>query len=90
VSGSRLYCIDDYATLPDVDQQAVREMDEELDRKPTSSRVAETLRERKLALNGRTFFSRTARRRLFARRRTKRARCPRHGHLPDRRPGSSD
>src|SRR5262245_57471218 len=27
------YCIDDYATLPDVDQQAVRAMDDELTRK---------------------------------------------------------
>jgi glycosyltransferase involved in cell wall biosynthesis len=52
------YCIDDYATLPDVDQRAVRAMDDELARKADVVFVsAESLLERKLAVNSRTYFS---------------------------------
>jgi glycosyltransferase involved in cell wall biosynthesis len=52
------YCIDDYATLPDVNQQAVRAMDEELTHKAdVVFASAETLAERKIASNPRTYFS---------------------------------
>ena len=59
--GERLsvyYCIDDYATLPDVNQQAVRAMDDELARKADLVFVsAESLLERKRAANPNTHFS---------------------------------
>jgi glycosyltransferase involved in cell wall biosynthesis len=59
--GERLsvyYCIDDYATLPDVNQQAVRAMDDELARKADVVFVsAESLLERKRAANPNTYFS---------------------------------
>jgi glycosyltransferase involved in cell wall biosynthesis len=52
------YCIDDYATLPDVNYKAIRAMDEQL---TASADViftsAESLRARKLRLNSQTFFS---------------------------------
>src|SRR5215470_16302878 len=52
------YCIDDYATLPDVNERAVRAMDEELTRKADVVFVsAESLRERKLPLNEQTYSS---------------------------------
>jgi len=52
------YCIDDYATLPDVNQKTVRAMDEELTREADVVFVsAESLRDRKLAANSQTFFS---------------------------------
>jgi glycosyltransferase involved in cell wall biosynthesis len=52
------YCIDDYATLPDVNPEAVRAMDEELTAKADLVFVsAESLLERKLPLNPRTTFS---------------------------------
>ncbi len=53
--GERLsvyYCIDDYASLPDVDAAAVRDMDEEMTCKADLVFVAsETLLESKLRLN---------------------------------------
>jgi len=56
--GERLsvyYCIDDYASLPDVDAQAVRQMDEELTRRADLVFVAsETLLARKSILNAET------------------------------------
>ena len=59
--GERLsvyYCIDDYATLPDVDHDAVRAMDEELTSKADLVFVsAESLLERKRPLNEQTYFS---------------------------------
>jgi glycosyltransferase involved in cell wall biosynthesis len=59
--GERLsvyYCIDDYASLPDVDPQAVRLMDETLTRKADLVFVASgTLLERKRALNPDTHVS---------------------------------
>jgi Glycosyl transferases group 1 len=59
--GERLsvyYCIDDYATLPDVDHDAVRAMDQELGRKADLVFVsAESLIEPKRALNANTYFS---------------------------------
>jgi glycosyltransferase involved in cell wall biosynthesis len=59
--GERLsvyYCIDDYATLPDVNQTAIRRMDEELTRKCDLVFVsAESLRQQKLPLNPRTYYS---------------------------------
>ncbi len=59
--GERLsvyYCIDDYATLPDVDHDAVRAMDDELACKADLVFVSsETLIERKLTLNPNTHFS---------------------------------
>jgi glycosyltransferase involved in cell wall biosynthesis len=52
------YCIDDYATLPDVNQEAVRAMDEKLTREADVVFVsAESLLKRKLAVNSRTHFS---------------------------------
>jgi glycosyltransferase involved in cell wall biosynthesis len=52
------YCIDDYATLPDVNQEAVRAMDDELTRKADLVFVsAESLRDRKLPLNESTYSS---------------------------------
>jgi glycosyltransferase involved in cell wall biosynthesis len=52
------YCIDDYATLPDVNKEVVRAMDEELARKADLVFVsAESLLERKLAVNRHTHFS---------------------------------
>src|SRR4051812_35535662 len=52
------YCIDDYATLPDVNQEAVRAMDDELTRKADVVFVsAESLRDRKLPLNPNTYSS---------------------------------
>jgi glycosyltransferase involved in cell wall biosynthesis len=52
------YCTDDYATMPAVDHDAVRAMDEELTRKADLVFVtAESLRERKLPLNPNTHFS---------------------------------
>ena len=52
------YCIDDYASLPDVDVLAVREMDEEMTRKADLVFVAsETLLETKLRLNPDTHVS---------------------------------
>jgi glycosyltransferase involved in cell wall biosynthesis len=59
--GERLsvyYCIDDYASLPDVDPEAVRRMDDELTRKADLVFVASgTLLERKRALNPNTHVS---------------------------------
>ncbi len=59
--GERLsvyYCIDDYASLPDVDPEAVRQMDDELTRKADVVFVASaTLLERKRALNPNTHVS---------------------------------
>jgi glycosyltransferase involved in cell wall biosynthesis len=59
--GERLsvyYCIDDYATLPDVDHDAVRAMDDESTRKADIVFVSsETLIERKRPLNQNTYFS---------------------------------
>jgi glycosyltransferase involved in cell wall biosynthesis len=59
--GERLsvyYCIDDYATLPGVNQEAIRAMDEELTRKADLVFVsAESLLHRKLPLNANTYFS---------------------------------
>jgi glycosyltransferase involved in cell wall biosynthesis len=59
--GERLsvyYCIDDYAALPDVDEQAVSAMDEELTRKADLVFVAsDTLVEPKKRLNPRTHLS---------------------------------
>src|SRR5262249_4033732 len=52
------YCIDDYASLPDVDAEAVRAMDDELTRRADLVFVASgTLLERKLALNPNSFVS---------------------------------
>jgi glycosyltransferase involved in cell wall biosynthesis len=52
------YCIDDYATLPDVNQDAIRSMDEELTRRAdVVFASAESLRDRKLGLNSHTYFS---------------------------------
>ena len=52
------YCIDDYATLPDVNQQAIRAMDDELTRKADLVFVsAESLHARKVGVNGQTHFS---------------------------------
>jgi glycosyltransferase involved in cell wall biosynthesis len=52
------YCIDDYAALPEVNQAAVRAMDEDMARKADVVFVsAETLLERKLAVNKHTYFS---------------------------------
>ncbi len=52
------YCIDDYATLPDVNQEAVRAMDDELTtRADVVFTSAESLRDRKLPLNSHTYFS---------------------------------
>ena len=59
--GDRLsvyYCIDDYASLPDVDVAAVREMDDELTRRADLVFVAsETLLESKRRLNPETHVS---------------------------------
>ena len=59
--GERLsvyYCIDDYASLPDVDSDAVRAMDEELTRRADLVFVAsETLLAGKLSLNRETYVS---------------------------------
>lgn len=59
--GERLsvyYCIDDYASLPDVDAAAVRAMDDELTRRADLVFVAsETLVARKSALNPETHLS---------------------------------
>jgi glycosyltransferase involved in cell wall biosynthesis len=59
--GERLsvyYCIDDYASLPDVDVEAVRRMDDDLTRKADLVFVASgTLLERKRALNVDTHVS---------------------------------
>src|SRR3954470_7140210 len=59
--GGRLslyYCIDEYASLPDVDPEAVRQMDDELTRKADVVFVASaTLLERKRALNPNTHVS---------------------------------
>lgn len=59
--GERLsvyYCIDDYAALPGVDPDAVRQMDEELTRKADLVFVAsQTLEETKRRLNPNTFVS---------------------------------
>ena len=59
--GERLsvyYCIDDYASLPDVDVAAIRRMDDELTRKADLVFVAsDTLLEGKLALNPHTHVS---------------------------------
>jgi len=59
--GERLsvyYCIDDYASLPDVDAGAVRAMDDELTRRADLVFVAsETLLARKSALNPETYVS---------------------------------
>lgn len=59
--GERLsvyYCIDDYASLPDVDVSAVREMDDELTRRADLVFVAsETLLDRKRRLNPETYVS---------------------------------
>ena len=59
--GDRLsvyYCIDDYASLPDVDAAAVRQMDEELTRRADLVFVAsETLLETKRRLNPETHVS---------------------------------
>lgn len=59
--GERLsvyYCIDDYASLPDVDADAVRAMDEDLTRRADLVFVAsETLLERKLRLNPETHLA---------------------------------
>jgi glycosyltransferase involved in cell wall biosynthesis len=52
------YCIDDYSTLPDVNEGAVRAMDEEITRKADIVFVsAQTLLEQKRPLNPHTFFS---------------------------------
>jgi glycosyltransferase involved in cell wall biosynthesis len=52
------YCIDDYASLPDVDAQAVRAMDEELTRRADLVFIAsETLRVPKTLLNTKTHVS---------------------------------
>jgi glycosyltransferase involved in cell wall biosynthesis len=52
------YCIDDYSTLPDVDQEAVRAMDAELTRKADLVFVsAQSLLDLKLPLNPNTYFS---------------------------------
>jgi glycosyltransferase involved in cell wall biosynthesis len=52
------YCIDDYATLPDVDQQAIRMMDEELTRKSdVVFASSETLVMRKTRINRSTYLS---------------------------------
>jgi glycosyltransferase involved in cell wall biosynthesis len=59
--GERLsvyYCIDDYASLPDVDAAAVREMDEELTRRADLVFVASgTLLARKSRLNPETYLA---------------------------------
>jgi len=59
--GERLsvyYCIDDYASLPDVDADAVRAMDEELTRRADLVFVAsDTLLARKSSLNPETYVS---------------------------------
>jgi glycosyltransferase involved in cell wall biosynthesis len=59
--GERLsvyYCIDDYAALPDVNEEAVRRMDEEMSRKADVVFVAsDTLLEDKRALNPNTHVS---------------------------------
>lgn len=59
--GERLsvyYCIDDYASLPDVDAAAVREMDEQMTRNANLVFVAsETLLESKRRLNPETYVS---------------------------------
>jgi glycosyltransferase involved in cell wall biosynthesis len=59
--GERLsvyYCIDDYASLPDVDSDAVRSMDEETTRRADLVFVAsETLLAGKLSLNPETYLS---------------------------------
>jgi glycosyltransferase involved in cell wall biosynthesis len=59
--GERLsvyYCIDDYAALPDVNEDAVRAMDEEMTRKADAVFVAsETLLPQKMRLNRRTRVS---------------------------------
>lgn len=59
--GERLavyYCIDDYATLPDVDHDAVRAMDDELARRADVVFVsAESLLDRKRSLNPHSHFS---------------------------------
>ena len=59
--GERLsvyYCIDDYASLPDVNSQAVRAMDEELTRRADRVFIAsETLRVSKTLLNNKTHVS---------------------------------
>src|SRR5262249_38436593 len=59
--GERLsvyYCIDDYASLPDVDADAVRAMDDELTRRADLVFVAsDTLLARKRALNPETYVS---------------------------------
>jgi glycosyltransferase involved in cell wall biosynthesis len=55
---SVFYCIDDYASLPDVNSQSVRAMDEELTRKADIVFVAsETLRASKALLNPNTYVS---------------------------------
>jgi glycosyltransferase involved in cell wall biosynthesis len=52
------YCTDDYATFPDVDASAVRAMDDELTRKAdVVFATAESLAERKRAVNPHTYFS---------------------------------
>jgi glycosyltransferase involved in cell wall biosynthesis len=52
------YCIDDYASLPDLDAEAVRSMDDELTRRADLVFVAsETLLARKRELNPATFLS---------------------------------
>jgi glycosyltransferase involved in cell wall biosynthesis len=52
------YCIDDYASLPDVDASSVRAMDEELTRRADVVFVASaTLLERKRKLNPHTYVS---------------------------------
>jgi glycosyltransferase involved in cell wall biosynthesis len=52
------YCIDDYAALPDVNEQAVRAMDEEMTRKADLVFVASaTLLEAKRGLNPNTYVS---------------------------------
>src|SRR5262245_33050531 len=52
------YCIDDYASLPDVDATSIRAMDEELTRRADVVFVASaTLLERKQKLNPRTYVS---------------------------------
>jgi glycosyltransferase involved in cell wall biosynthesis len=55
---SVFYCIDDYASLPDVNSQSVRAMDEELTRNADIVFVAsETLRASKALLNPNTYVS---------------------------------
>jgi glycosyltransferase involved in cell wall biosynthesis len=52
------YCIDDYASLPNVDPEAIAAMDDQLTRKADIVFVAsKTLLENKLALNGNTHYS---------------------------------